>query len=893
MGILRYGALFFERTMKVLSPLRQEFESRREAAVALHRKGAGGIRIALALSGHYDWFLQSIFRELTPEEQQSMTVVALGGYGRNELCFSSDVDIMFLIADDASKVPAATAAQNFLHRLLDASLDVAHSFRTIQECIDIAKTDIEPCMSLMEARFICGSRETFAEYRKQMQLEILKRNPKEFVRTLSDMRKLRHTKYGSSATLLEPNVKNSAGGLRDLHTALWLMYGTGLCKIPSRILNTTAIVLLLRTPALKRVFSSAFLKQTKAAFDFLLRARNEMHLQSRSLHDVLEFGFQRQCAAGLGYHATAKRTSVEHFMQEYHSAAKIVSRFSARLTAWAIDEWNVDKPAFDTRVLNNEFILRSGKLQFNSKPARISNEFLLRAFIACCQYGGKFSFQLEDAVHKKIAKLKRLRTKTEAELFRTLLEQSSGIAEAFHSMAILGLLERWIPEWKPMVSFFQHNQYHFYTADEHTLIALHSIEALQSSDTNFGAVFRSLPRKDALYLACIFHDIAKPMHIGKHEINGAKIAKRVLRRLRYSDIEDDVTFLVRQHLTMEQVAFRRNVNDPQTIVQFARKFKSADLLSYLYILTYADLTAVNSTVWTKWKDALLNELYRKTHRVLEEHLTGEEVHRRAKQQASEQEEKIIGHLAQHVDEKAVRQHLALIEEPAYLTVFAPEEIGQHISALEHIDGVSTLFRDTINFTEVTILTADAPYALSKFCGVLTANDADIFDAQIFTRSDGTVIDKFRVVDFISKSSLAPEIQQKIAEELQDVITGKIDIDYLLERHRLRWKRRAQPANPNIRRDVEFESHPRFTIIDVFAADSLGFLHKLTTTMSGLGLNISFAKIATRVDGIVDSFYVVDRNGNKIDDPAERERIRNTILKTIQELAESELVNSPT
>jgi [protein-PII] uridylyltransferase len=878
--------------VKALSPLRQEFESRREAAVALHRKGAGGIRIALALSGHYDWFLQSIFRELSPEEQKSMTVVALGGYGRNELCFSSDVDVMFLIADDAAKTPGATAAQNFLHRLLDAGLDVAHSFRTIRECLDIAKTDIEPCMSLMEARFICGSRATFAEYRKQMQREILKRNPTEFVRTLNDMRRLRHAKYGSSATLLEPNIKNSAGGLRDLHTVLWLMYGTGLCKIPFRIENTTAIVALLSARALGRIFSAAFLKQTKAAFDFLLRARNEMHLQSRSLHDVLEFGFQRHCAAGLHYRSTAKRTSVEHFMQDYHTAAKTISRFSARLVAWAIDEWGVEKPAFDTRVLNREFILRSGKIQFYSKPTRIDNEFLLRAFIACCQYDAKFSFQLEDAVHKKIAKLGPLRTKTEAELFRTLLAQSSGIADTFHSMAALGLLERWIPEWKPMVSFFQHNQYHFYTADEHTLIALHCIEALQSSDTNFGAVFRSLPRKDTLYLACVFHDIAKPMHIGKHEVNGARIAKTVLRRLRYSDIEDDVTFLVRQHLTMEQVAFRRNINDPQTIVQFARGFKNSALLSYLYVLTYADLTAVNSTVWTKWKESLLSDLYRKTYRVLEEHLTGEEVHRRARQQASEETKNIIGQLAHRVEEQAIRRHLALIEEPAYLTVFTPDEIEKHISALERSDGVRTLFHDTGNFTEVTILTSDAPYALSKFCGVLTANDADIFDAQIFTRSDGTIIDKFRVVDFVSKSSIAREIQQKIAEELRDVVTGKIDIDYLLERHRLRWKRRAQPANPNIRRDVEFESHPRFTIIDVYAADSLGFLHKLTTTISGLGLNISFAKIATRVDGIVDSFYVVDRNGNKIDDPAERERIRDTILKTIQELAESELVNSP-
>lgn len=873
--------------------VRQQFEKKREAIVRLHRAGAGGIRVALALSKRFDWFLQSIFRELSREQQKSMTVVALGGYGRNELCFSSDVDIMFLVADEDAKRVGATAAESFLHHLLDAGLDVAHSFRTIQECLEIAKTDIEPCMSLMEARFICGSRSTFSQYKKNMQVEIHKRDPREFVRTLNAMRSLRHTKYGSSATLLEPNIKNSAGGLRDLHTVLWLMYGTGRSQMPTSMHRTTALVFLLNSVVLHRIFAAPFLRQTRTAFDFIMRTRNEMHIQSRSLHDVLEFGFQRQCARGLRYRPTTKRTSVERFMQDYHSAAKIIARFSARLFDWAIDEWNVEQPVFDTRVINDEFIVRAGKVQFHTTPSRINNELILRACIVRCQYDAKFSFELEDAVYKNIHRIQPLRTETETELFRTLLQQPAGVASVFRSMSVLGLLERWIPEWKPMVSFFQHNQYHFYTADEHTLIALQSAEALQSSETNYGAVFRALPRKDVLYLACLFHDIAKPMHIGKHEITGVKASKKILQHLHYEDIENDVAFLVRHHLSMEQVAFRRNINDPQTIIQFAHTFKNVDLLNYLYILTYSDLTAVNRTVWTQWKESLLTELHRKTHRVLAEHLTSEQVHQRAKQQDSEQGEHIVRQLVPAFDEHIVRRHLSLVEESAYLSVFTPEEIGQHITTLEHLDGVATLFRDANNFTEVTIMAPDAPYALSKFCGVLTANDANIFDAQIFTCTNGVIIDKFRVIDFLSKSSLPPSSCEKITEELRDVIEGKTNIDHLLERHRLKWKRRAQAANPNIRRDVEFETHPRCTIIDVYAADTMGFLYKVTSTMSNLGLNISFAKIATRVDGIVDSFYVVDRNGNKIDDPAQREQIRNAILKAIYELAETELVINPT
>ena len=768
-------------------------------------------------------------------------------------------------------------------------LDTA--YRTIQECLEIAETDIEPCMSLMEARFICGNYPTFIQFRKQMQKAIRLRDPKIFINKLNDMRNLRYSKYGSSATLLEPNVKNSAGGLRDLHTALWLMYGTGRCNLPVRLNKITAIISLLKSHALRRVFTIASLQQIQLAFDFLLRIRNEMHLQSHSLHDVLEFGFQRHCAVGLHYRPTKKRSSVECFMQDYHHAAKIVSQFSSRLLNWAVDEWKVEKPSFETRLLNKEFVLRAGKMYFYKKQSRVNNGNLLRAFIASCQHNVKFSFELDDTILKNIHRLRPLRTKTETELFRSLLQQPSGVSNAFRSMATLGLLERWIPEWKPMVSFFQHNQYHFYTADEHTLIALANAESLQTSETIFGSVFRVLQRKDIIYLACLLHDIAKPQHIGKHEINGVKTAKLILHRLHYTDIINEVTFLVRQHLVMEQIAFRRNINDPQTIVQFAHKLKNIELLNYLYILTYADLSAVNRNIWTHWKESLLNELYRKTHRVLEEHLTSEQVHQRAKQYDSEQMERIIQQLVSKIDDRDVRHHLSLIEESAYLNVFTPEEIGEHIAALHNSSDITTLFHDTDNFTEVTIIAPDAPYALSKFCGVLTANDANIFDAQIFTRSDGIIIDKFRV-DFISKSSLPPHICQKIREELNDVIEGKTDITNLLERHRLRWKRRVQPINPNIRHDVEFESHPRFTIIDVYAADTLGFLHKLTTTLSDLGLNISFAKIATRVDGIVDSFYVVDGKGKKIDDPEERGHIRDAILRTIQELSESELVINP-
>jgi len=250
---------------------------------------------------------------------------------------------------------------------------------------------------------------------------------------------------------------------------------------------------------------------------------------------------------------------------------------------------------------------------------------------------------------------------------------------------------------------------------------------------------------------------------------------------------------------------------------------------------------------------------------------------------------MVTELSSTISEGEARDHLDAVESPAYLAAFDAAEIAEHIRRIGTDETVSTIFKRNEDLTEVTIIARDAPFALSRFCGVLSANDANILDAQIFTRNDGVIIDRFRVIDFVSKAALSPRQCEKIHHELNHVFEDVTDIETLLSRHKMKWKRRSRIANPNVRIDAEFESHPRYTIIDVYAPDMLGFLYRITGTISMLGLNISFAKIATRVDGIVDSFYVRDLTGRKIDDEAQRLYIRTEILKVINELSETELV----
>jgi [protein-PII] uridylyltransferase len=673
-----------------------------------------------------------------------------------------------------------------------------------------------------------------------------------------------------------------------------MMRGTGAIPLPKTLRSTeTAILHLLKSPLVKQQFTSSFLTESRTAFDTLLRVRNEMHLQSKALHDTLEFSLQPRIASHLRYRAKSKRTQVDRFMQDYYTASKTIALFCSRILDWANHRWPVEVSKIKTTKIGSTFILRDGRIHCAKRSIYITNEILLNAFLLRSERRMEFSYALEDAIHRRLHSMRPLKSQTETNLFRLLLHRPNGVGDALHKMNDFGLLERWIPEWKPMVSFFQHNQYHFYTADEHTLIVLANAEALEQSTSSFGNVFRSLPRRDTLYLACLFHDIAKPSLLGKHEIKGIPIARRFLQRILYDDLIDDVSFLVRHHLLMEQIAFRRNLNDPQTIVDFAHTFERIEQLDYLYVLTYADLSAVNKNVWTEWKELLLWELYRKARNILEERMTSEQVHERSMQEAEATRADILRSLIPEFPPEEVDTHLALFSDTSYLATFKPEEIAEHLQIIRTHDQVKVLFQQSSSFTEVTFISRDSPGVLSKFCGVLTANDANIFDAQVFTRRDGIVIDKFRVVEFVSHIPLSEELCERISHNIKEVSEGRVEISKLMERHRMRWKRRTQPMNLNVRCDVEFEDHPKFTIIDVYAPDTLGFLYRLTETISRLGLNITFAKISTRVDGIVDSFYLVDNGGKKLDDPERREQAKQEILATIRSLSESELVPSAT
>lgn len=856
----------------------------------LHRSGTRGIPVGLALTRHIDTLVQRIYEDLSGSEKRQVCVVALGGYGRRELSFYSDIDIMFLVHDDTASSLEHTIVKRFLHRLIDLNLDIGHSVRTIEHCLELKETDFESWVSLLDSRFVVGKRTLFNSFQRAFRDQIRSEDASAVIAPLQEWFRHRHTKYGNSTKLLEPNIKKSAGGLRDLHMALWIMLGTGQLALP-RVFrrSTTGIIRLFELTWFQKKFGRRELSDVKRAFDFLLRTRHEMHVQSKSLHDILGFSLQPLVASALGYRSSGKRSKVERFMQDYYVAVRSVDRFCARLIGMVEGKYRIPLLLEEQHDLDNVFTLRMGEVELRVPVRALSNESILHAAIHAVMRSARFSDRLEDAIAGTLPTLRPLRTTRETDLFRALLTTVGNVSLVLHRLNELGVIAQWIPEWRPMVAFFQHNVYHYYTADEHTFQVLREIESLGTQKGAFADLFASVRRKDILYLACLLHDIAKPHHIGDHEVVGARMSRLILERLKYEDAIEDVQFLIRNHLMMEQVAFRRDLSDPQTIIDFASMFVRLEQLDYLYLLTCGDLKSVNTNVWTDWKGMLLHELYSKARKAIMYQMSKEEYQEEDRATQQRAINKMLKELSVVLPEEASRSHLEALDSPRYIETFDAAEIAEHIRRIESSESVSAIFRHQGGVSEVTIIARDQPYALSRFCGVLSANDINILGAQIFTRNDGIIIDKFKVVDMIGKSSLRDDQCERLHAELNDVFEDRATIAHLMDRHRMKWKRRSRPLNPNVRIGVEFEDHQTYTIIDVYAADMLGFLYKITETLSRLGLNIYFAKIATRVDGIVDTFYVLDRDGKRITNPMKRELIEAELLRTINQLLQTELV----
>ena len=793
-------------------------------------------------------------------------VMALGGYGRGELHPLSDVDLM-VIYDGKMSPYVQRMMQELLYSLWDLGLHVGHSLRSLDDCVAMARTDFPSRTSMQEARFLAGDRRLFARFQRVLRQEVFRRDFGQFLETTLVERDARYRKHGASPYIGEPNVKESAGGLRDMHTAMWL----GEAKFGTRTLRELAD---------KGLITPREQAAADAALTFLWRVRNELHFFSGHKNDVLTRDLQPRIAKNLGYENDATSLGVERFMRDYYLHARVIHRVSKRLIARCQETLSRRGSAERRRrqqALADGLVFFDGRLHLADRDPsqlRVDPARLMKVFGHLHRLGCELSLDLERAVEDSLHLVDDAFRRSDAvgELFLDICRSWGRVCQTFSEMHELGLLGRYLPEFGALTCLVQYDVYHKFSADQHSLLAVEHLEALapgQSAESEGAApVLSEVEKPELLMLGMLLHDIGKARGHG-HVAKGIPLVRGLTARMGLPSADAAaVEFLVAHHLTMSHVAQRRDIDDPKTVTDFAAVVGDPQRLRMLYLLTYADMRAVGPGVLTPWRARILHELYTRTLDLL----TGGRV---AKPSRTQLAERLHAAAKGEVDLQAVKAHLAMMAD-RYLESTGVQRMAEHLRMLGELGEapvVTALFQHPdLGSSDLVVVTRDLPGLFSLIAGTLAASGVNIISAQIHTRADGIAIDTFQVNDPAGDVVGSVAHWARPLDALRAVITGEQSVEALLARRRALGREATGPGGPpKIALDNQLSDSA--TVIEVKCPDRLGLLYLITRALAGLGLDIVSARIATEIDQAFDTFYVQDREGRKLEDPDTLERAR--------------------
>lgn len=810
---------------------------------------------AFDFSKDYSVLIEDTIRIIIGDQKFSFALASAGSFSRRELSPYSDIDLMIItesIERDSEDVT------KLITNLWDGGIEASHTVRELSDVQKYLSTELHTFTQFFETRFIAGNSELYNKLNIELLNSINEKSKILLITNFIEDIRQRHEKYGDSPKMLEPNVKMSAGGLRDFQSIEWMMMLSNKKLLNSQHEMTQAEIFINHLKR-NKLTSPIECNRLLESYKLILSIRHLLHITTKSKTDRFEFAGQMKLAPYYGY----TDSELMKFVKNYFTAANIIFRVCHSIIKKFKVEYINPVPDSLSYDLDEDFYIKN-KVIFLKNKDQLTLSDIFRVFYYRAYHNAGFDDHLRTVIidATENAEENNWSQPVSSVFFREILKFPRNVGSTLSIMNELGVLGAFMPEFGDLNGFMQHGVYHCYTADEHTLITIKNLERLYNENSVFGKLYNSIKDKEILNLALLLHDIAKPIDLSGHEIIGAEMASSIMMRLGYDESEiDKVCFLVKNHLMMEQVAFRRNLNDPETLNNFTSKFNSLEELDLLYLITYADLSAVNPAVWTSWKSELLSELYRKSKAMIQDKISGEELLYSTIYSVP----KDISKLSDKITENHVQEHFdSLNDDVGYVNHFSDEEIALHVEEIEKGDSISVLFKELSDFTNVTIITKDFPSLLSKLCGVLAINDANIHSAKIFTRKDGIVIDTFLVTDFRSHKTIDSSKYSKMTEDFHSVINGFMQLHNEVAKLKSRWWR---IENKLFKRTgqikIIFEKHDRYTILDIQSPDRLGFLYNVTKKMNELGLIIYFARISTKGDDIVDSFYVLDRNGNKV------------------------------
>jgi [protein-PII] uridylyltransferase len=829
----------------------------------------------------------ALYRSSTPSDSERMAVVATGGYGRGLLAPGSDTDLLFLLPYKQTAW-GESVAEAILYCLWDMGLKVGHATRSVDECIRQAKADMTIRTALLEARYLLGDRALFDEFVAQFDRLVVKGSAAQFVSAKLAEREERLRRAGQSRYLVEPNVKDGKGGLRDVHTLFWIAKYVYRVRDPEELID-------------HGVFDREEYSQFRRAEDFLWAVRCHMHFVTRRAEERLSFDIQREIAVRLGYTAHPGMRDVERFMKHYFLIAKDVGDLTAILCA-ALEEREAKPVPVLDRVMarfkprprrvvldSDDFTVEHNRINIADRDAfRRDPVNLIRMFRLAQKHNLAFHPEAIRAAKRSLKLIDHaLREDRDANALFFEILTNAGAEVVLRRMNEAGVLGRFVRAFGRIVAMMQFNMYHHYTVDEHLLRCVGILADIEAGGNEEFALASELMRtihkehRNLLYVALFLHDIAKG-RIEDHSIAGARVARRFCRRLGFSAAETDlVAWLIEQHLVMSTIAQSRDLSDRKTIENFAAVVQSLERMKLLLILTTADIRAVGPGVWNSWKAQLLRTLYYETEPVLTGGFSEVNRQKRVALAQAEFRHELKDWRKEEVDAYLARQY------PAYwLKVDLAHKVS-HANFLKSAQAAGKAVATGVGFdtargvTELTVLAPDHPRLLSVIAGACSAAGANIVDAQIFTTTDGLALDTISISREFEHNEDEARRAVRIADSIERALRGELRLpDVMAKRTARKARLKAFAIEPEVMLNNQWSN--RYTVVEVTGLDRPGLLYELTATLSKLNLNIASAHVATFGERVVDVFYVTDLMGAQITAPSRQAAIKRALLPLFAE-----------
>ncbi len=878
----------------VLQIMKDRLAAGRGKTEAMLMEDGGGTACAERLShlmdeiirALYDFAVTHVYRAKNPSSAERMAVVAVGGYGRGTLAPGSDIDLLFLLP--YKQTPwGEQIVEYMLYMLWDMGLKVGHATRNIEECLRLSRSDMTIRTAVLEARYIWGEKKLCDELIARFDKEVVRNTGAEYAQAKLAERDERHRKVGESRYLVEPNVKEGKGGLRDLQTLFW---------IGKYFYRERTVSELVHQGVFTRVEYAEFLK----AEDFLWAVRCHMHFLTGKAEERLHFDIQRDIADRLGYKSHPGLSAVERFMKHYFLVAKDVGDLT-RIFCAALEEEQASHVSGFNRLFltfsrrrrklagTADFIIDNDRINivdehvFERDPVN-----LLRLFWLADRHGLEYHPDALKLVTRSLRLVDRnLRRNKEANrLFMDILTSDHKPELNLRRMNEAGLLGKLIPDFGKIVAMMQFNMYHHYTVDEHLLRCIDVLSEIERGDgekihpLSHKLIGELKNRREVLYVAVLLHDIAKGRPADHSEV-GAKIARRICPHMGLSPADTEtVAWLVENHLVMSMTAQTRDLNDRKTIEDFAHIVQSVERLKLLLILTVCDIRGVGPGVWNGWKGQLLRTLYFETELLL----TGgfSEVSRAERTAAAREQ------LAEALSDwpaKERKRYVGLHYDNYLLTVDLKDQV-RHAAFVREADAAGRRLATMVKthgfeaVTEITVLAQDHPRLLSVIAGACAAAGGNIVDAQIFTTSDGRALDTILINREFDRDEDERRRAERVGGLIEDVLSGRSWLPEMIAK-RTKPKRGAKVFRIEPRAEIRNTLSNRFSVIEVSGLDRPGLLSEITGALSDLSLDIASAHITTFGEKVIDTFYVTDLTGQKIESQPRLDSIRANLIATLE------------